>query len=199
VLTVLTQNQAATSDANAVYLLKGVLPANSFSATGGMFSIECDGIITGQAGGAAQNLSTLGLLIRNSTGGVPDTVFPPFADFSEFFSGAGSNTGLIFSGVGSITLLVGGFFYDPGSGGAGSFDSFIAANYHYGVYAPAPAASLQAGGLGAFPNEDFSITLDFTQEMLIELVLVQDNAGACIPPANFAAWTPLATQLAYST
>jgi hypothetical protein len=188
-LTVLQQNPASFADTHAVYLLSQAVPGGTLmpTPTGGVL-ITVFGEITCQAGGAALAASDAGLVIRNSVGGVPSTAFPVgiFTPFTQ--TGA---AGLLDNAACNVQLFGTSYCYNDDSDDYGNpLTMFAQSNV---------AAPNQIRGMSTFPLLDQSVAPDFTTETLWQIVLVQNGGTLPIPPANFAAWTPIATQLAIFT
>jgi len=198
-VSVLVNNPAATSDANAVYLISARIPGGTLNPNQGAVLVQVQGSLAAQAGGAAQNITTSGILIRNSVAGVPSSAFPFYTQFTRYAyitSGIGT-AGIIASGAGSISLAGSGFFFNPGAP-AGSFDSFEAFSYAYSpAFAPAPTQ--EAASHSANPNTQYGLTLNYALEILVQVVLVQNSAGNCIAPVNFLSWTPIECQMTLVT
>jgi len=185
---VLQKDPAATADANAVYLLSAVVPANTLKAGSGGVLIALDGVVTTQAGGAALNTTTLGLVIRNSVGGVPTTPFP--AGIYTPFEASGPTAGLIDNAAGaSLSLFASSYTFDQAD--------------QYGSVLTVEAQSNVAGNpfraMSTFPLADQLVAPNFASETLWQIVLVQNFNVACIPPANFAAWASTSSQIATFT
>jgi hypothetical protein len=187
-LTVLVQDPAATQDANAVYLLSAVVPANTLKAapSGGVL-IAVDGEITTKVGGAALNTTTAGLVIRNSVGGVPSTPFP--AGIYTPFSQTGAN-GLLDNAVATVSLFGCSYTYNQ----ADNYGSVLTMEAESNAALPDPFRTLST-----FPLEDQLVAPDFTSETLWQVVLVQNFNVACIPPANFNGWASTSSQIAIFT
>ena len=187
-VTILSQNQAATTDANAVYLLSAVLPANVVQAGSGLIGINLAGNIITKAGGTAFANTSGGLIIRPSTAGIPDTAFPTFAQIN---STAGpwetaTGDGMLPNAANSLEISFSGYAWGNSN--------------HNRVFTSSWVNGSVANDTG-FKNDNFAFSFapDFTHETLWQFVLVENNAGSCAAPKNFSIWQNFLSQAIQST
>lgn len=192
-------------DGNAVYLLSGVIPAGTLTDTSGAVSLSVSGTLTCQAGGAAVGASRAGVMVRQSVGGVPTVPFPlysgsPFMELTEtsgidFFL---QNSAIAQTGFNCTWGFInGGFGPLPPHPNVGASSGCISGQYGNAGFT----------AFGGFDNgnnlDNGNIGLvDPTQEMLIQLCLVQDDGtNHCIAPLNYlpGSWTPNNAILYYAT
>jgi hypothetical protein len=179
VFTILQEDPAPVTTSEAILLLSAVVPANSLTATSGALILTGSSDLLAAVGGAARNISAAGMVVRNSTGGVPNDPL----SYAQIINAPG------FEGWGHLTsTIILGLLPDALNNIQLTFNGFFALaednddrNACTTVYSNGSASEI---GFGAF-DPSTQPAVDWTQEVLFQYVLVQNNAGACIPPVNF--------------